>query len=224
VLEVQLRALAKGGITHATVMVGFGAEQVEGEIQRWGIPGIQIETFYNPFYKLSDNLMTVWLAQHLMTDDFVLLNGDTLFEVAVLEKLLASPRAPLTIAINEKSGYDEDDMKVARNGGSRLRAVGKTLSSDIVDGESIGLMLFRGSGVKSFRDQLNSVVREEKALKLWYLSIVNALTETMIVETCSISGLWWGEVDYPEDLTTARNYFDERDRKRPVRAHSRPSA
>lgn len=223
VLDVQLEALAQCGVREATVMIGFGADQVEDHLEKFPTPGIRVETFYNPVYKVADNLITVWLAQHLMVGDFIILNGDTLFDPAVLAKLLASPRAPLTLAINEKAdGYDSDDMKVSLNGGRRLRAVGKTLEADIVNGESIGLMVFRDRGGELFREALNCAVREQTSVGAWYLSVVGALAETTPVETAAITGLWWGEVDSQEDLAVVRSHFDEEELKRTPRAWAAP--
>ncbi|MCZ6784311.1 MAG: phosphocholine cytidylyltransferase family protein [Proteobacteria bacterium] len=220
VLDVQLRGLARCGVTEATVMVGFGAEQVEQHLAENPTPGLRVETFYNPFFKVSDNLITVWLARHLMADDFLLLNGDTLFDAPVLETLLSSPEAPLTIAINQKSSYDDDDMKVSLNGGRRLRSVGKTLDAEVVDGESIGLMLFRNSGVESFRGALEAAIRDPSSLSAWYLSVVNGMADAMHIETANISGLWWGEIDCPADLFEVRAFFDERDEKPPARTYA----
>ncbi len=221
VLEVQLRTLASCGVTHATVMVGFGADEVERALAGMSIPEMEIETVYNPFYKLTDNLITVWLAQQRMDGDFILLNGDTLFDTPVLERLLASSAAPLTLAVNEKPTYDDDDMKVSWSSGTRLRAIGKKLDLDVVDCESIGMMVFRGDGVEAFRHCLDRAVRDENALGAWYLSVVNTLADETEVQTTAITGLWWGEVDSAEDLDCVREFFDARERKRLARTNAR---
>jgi len=221
VLEVQLRALASCGVNEATVMVGFGAHEVERMLDATPIPGLTVRTFYNPFYKLTDNLVTVWLAQQHMKGDFILLNGDTLFDAPVLERLIASPAAPLTLAVNEKDGYDDDDMKVSLSRGRQLRAIGKTLHPDVVHCESIGLMIFRGEGVWAFRRALDDAMRHEHSLGAWYLSVVNALADQIRVETAPITGLWWGEVDSADDLESVRAFFDARERKRLARANAR---
>ena len=79
VLEIQLRSLARCGVERATVVVGFGAERVERFLTATPIPGLEVEVLFNPFYALSDNLATCWLARHQMHEDFLLLNGDTIF-------------------------------------------------------------------------------------------------------------------------------------------------
>ena len=111
VLELQLRALARCGIRHATVVLGFGADRVERFLSGLRIPGLRVDTLFNPFFATSDNLATCWLARGAMTGDFVLLNGDTLFEDQVLQGLLASPPAPITVTVDHKDGYDDDDMR-----------------------------------------------------------------------------------------------------------------
>ncbi len=88
VLELQLAALARCGISRATVVVGFASRQVESFLDTLAIPGLEVRSLYNPFYALSDNLATCWLARDLMDDDFLLLNGDTLFEDSLLMRVL----------------------------------------------------------------------------------------------------------------------------------------
>jgi choline kinase len=207
VLELQLRALARCGIRHATVVLGFGAERVERFLAGIRIPSLRVETLFNPFFATSDNLATCWLARGAMTGDFVLLNGDTLFEDRVLQRLLASPPAPITVTIDHKDGYDDDDMKVSIDASGRLIAIGKRLPPESVGGESIGMLCFRGAGVKGFRDELEKVIRTPEGLRAWYLSVVNEMAARIPVATASIQGLWWQEIDSPEDLESARASF-----------------
>ncbi len=205
VLEFQLRALARCGVDRAIVLVGFGAEHVERFLAETPIPGLSVETIYNPFYATSDNLVTCWLARSAMTEDFVLLNGDTLFVDEVLLRLLDGPPASVTVTVDHKSEYDDDDMKVSLAHEGRVLAVGKTLPLETVGAESIGMLLFRDFGVKIFRDALDLAVRRRESVRAWYLSVVNEVAQQHPVETRSIRGLWWREIDSPEDLAEARD-------------------
>ncbi len=209
VLEVQLRALAEAGVEEAVVFTGFGARQVEEYLAARPPDGIRVTTIYNPFYAVSDNLATCWLAREQMRGEFMILNGDTLFEPSVARRLLAAADAPLTLAINEKTAYDDDDMKVSVKDGSRLVAVGKTLDAEIVDGESIGFMLFRKHGGEAFREILDRVIREPDAVKRWYLSAVNEMAQTLHVAALPITDLWWGELDSPADLAELREALND---------------
>jgi choline kinase len=220
ILEMQLETLTQCGIAGVTVMVGFGAEKVEGFLSRSEYRHVDVGTRFNPFFAVADNLITCWLASGEMTEDFVLLNGDTVFETAVLRRLLASEYAPVTMAIDRKTEYAADDMKVTLEWGSRLRAVGKGIPQALIDGESIGLMAFRGEGVEAFRTALDRAVRNPAALSKWYLDVIDAMSGPMVVRSVSIEGLWWAEIDSPADLAKVRADLRLRSR-RPV--HRVPS-
>jgi len=209
-LDLQLEALAAVGIRDVTVMTGFGAAHVDEHLSqrraRDEASGLRVRSFFNRYFDEADNLFTCWVARSRMCAPFVLLNGDTVFEVAVLERLLASPPSLLTLAVNQKASYDADDMKVSRSG-SRLLAVSKTLPLAEVDAESIGLMVFRGQGPKLFRSILAKAMREPNARRAWYLSAVASLASTTRVGTAAITGLRWWEVDTREDLEAVRREF-----------------
>jgi choline kinase len=137
-----------------------------------------------------------------MRSDFVLLNGDTLFEAAVMQRLLDTHDRPVTVAISHKGDYDADDMKVELDG-CRLVKIGKDLLPDQVDGESIGMILFRGQGPRLFRIALETALRTPSAQMKWYLSVIDEMARSMPVWTCSMKGLQWCEVDYHADLKLA---------------------
>jgi len=217
VLELQLAALARCGISRATVVVGFAAQQVEGFLETLAIPGMEVRSLYNPFYALSDNLATCWLARDLMDDDFLLLNGDTLFEDSLLMRVLEPRPHNITVTVDEKPSYDSDDMKVSLDAEGQLLAIGKTLEPELVNGESIGMLCFRGSGPKLFREALEATIRAPGALQAWYLSVINAIAQDTAVDTVSVRGMWWREIDSPEDLEEVR-----RSLSRPAEAGPRP--
>jgi len=138
-LEWQIDTLAATGVEEVVVVTGFGHDAVENVIRR--VRGIPVRTLYNPFYSLSDNLGTCWLARGEMDAPFVLINGDTLFELAVIDRLLKGHRPySITLASDRKARYDEDDMKIIADG-DRLLRVGKRLDLARVNGESIGMMV-----------------------------------------------------------------------------------
>jgi len=203
-LDVQLGALARSGVERAVVVAGFGAQHVERHVERQPVPGIHVEIFYNPFFAMTDNLTTCWLSRQLMDEDFLLLNGDTLFEDRVVQRVLDEPTGPVTVTVDHKREYDDDDMKVSLDEEGRLLAIGKTLKPEMVSGESIGMLRFRGAGPKIFRTALERSIRLPGALDAWYLSVINELAQDVPVDTASIRGLWWREIDDRRDLEEVR--------------------
>ncbi len=211
-LEWQIDHLVQAGVKSFAIVVGFFAEEVEAQLKKIHYPGVQIRTLFNPFYKVADNLGSCWLARSEMTEDFMIVNGDTLFEVEIARRLLNNPKADITVTVDTKDSYDADDMKVKRQG-SRLLEIGKTLPLDQVNAESIGMLLFRGQGGVDFSNQVDQSMRSQEGLKWWYLRIIGLIAQRKTVETCLIHGLQWGEVDFPEDLTKAEILVKNWDRK-----------
>ncbi len=201
VLEWQVETLAGAGIGEIVVVTGYGAEKVDnlvlGRLSCYGV-----RTLYNPEYATSDNLVSCWKVRHEMDGDFVLLNGDTLFEPGVIERLLGCKRASITVTVSSKARYDSDDMKVITEK-DRLVRIGKELSVEKVSAESIGLIYFRDDGPGIFKHALEDALKDPESRKRWYLSVIDSLAARQPVMTCSITGLKWCEIDYPKDLKFA---------------------
>ena len=221
VLEVQLRTLARCGLRHVTMMIGYEAEKIEHFLATHPIASLTVQTRYNPFFATTNTAVTCWLAIRDMTEDFVLVNGDTLFDAEILHRVLAAPQAPLVMAIDQKPSYDADDMKVILTPGGQLKAVGKSLPESEIDGESMGLMTFRADGVGAFRSALEMTVRDPEALRLWYHDVISVMASTLPINTVLIKGLWWREVDTPQDLAEVRASFARRELTAGVRLSPR---
>jgi len=74
---------------------------------------------------------------------------------------------------------------------------------DDVDGESIGVSRFQGTGGRLFADILDRTLLEPEGLRLWYLSVINQLAGEGHVGLVHITGNSWAEVDFPHDLRAA---------------------
>ncbi len=204
-LAVQVAAFCACGAKEIIVLTGFRASTIEQELAELvpQFPGTVLRSLYNPFFAVADNLASCWMARHEMQGEFILVNGDNLFRDDLVQTLLAAPDAPITLAIDRKSSYDADDMKVMLDG-ARLTEIGKRLPLDTVDAESIGMILFRDHGPELFRAALENAMLEADALRRWYLSVIGTLARDVDVQTASIEAHEWCEVDVPLDLQHAR--------------------
>ena len=204
-LEWQVDALLEAGIKEVVVVSGYRSDLVEGVVEkRYGHRRVRVE--FNPFFDISDNLASCWIAREVMSVDFLLLNGDIIFEAAVLKRVLESGPAPITLTVNVKDEYDDDDMKVKLSRGL-VRRVSKTLAPQQTDCESIGMLYFRGQGPGLFRAAVENAMQHPTSLKLWYLSIIDALAADGVVKPCAVTGLGWAELDFPSDLDAAKVTF-----------------
>jgi len=87
--------------------------------------------------------------------------------------------------------------------GGRLKEIGKRIKSG-VNAESIGLLAFRGGGAAQFREAIEKAIRTAEGTTIWYLRVIHHIAQEADVWTFDIQGEEWGEVDFPEDVETAR--------------------
>lgn len=207
ILGRQLDTLEVGGVTEVVVVTGFMAALVEEEVAKRSGP-MTVSTFYNPFYQIADNLASCWMVRDFMDSDFLLINGDTLFEAQLLKGVLSSPHVlPVQVTIDRKDAYDSDDMKVQLDG-TRLAAIGKALPAEKADAESIGMLRFTGEGPAIYRAKLEQMMRTPEGVSNWFLKAIDAIANTTgQVGTFSIEGKRWNEVDTVEDYEGIDAHF-----------------
>ena len=208
VLNLQLDTLFRHGIKTATVVTGFNAHLVKAEIDGRQT-GPKVKTLYNPFFQVADNLASCWMARKFMKQDFLLINGDTLFSPPLLKKVLNAPAKEITVTIDQKGHYDGDDMKVTLDG-TQLTAIGKTLLPQETHGESIGMLRFMNAGPQIFRSELKRLMKLEEGTKSWFLSAIHGLAQSgQHIDTTNIKGSTWAELDTPEDYEICRRLFGD---------------
>ena len=202
-IEWQIDMLARGGVRHIDVVTGFKDELVEAVLGRLDDQRVSVTTRFNPFYKVADNLGSCWIAREAMERDFLILNGDTLVSEAIVQRVQQWSDWPIAVTVDVKSEYDSDDMKVAREG-ERLVRIGKTLTAEEANAESIGFLAFRDKGAVMFRDAVRTAMRTPEGVQHWYLKVIDQLAETGQVGTVSVERLEWAEVDFLTDIEVAR--------------------
>jgi choline kinase len=212
-LDRQLDTLAANGIPEAVVVTGFHDELVEAAIARHA-GGPRVRTIYNPFYKVADNLGSLFVAREELAGDCLVWNGDTLVSDDLMRRVLANRREGICVTIDRKDCYDDDDMKVVTDPDGRLHAIGKRLPMGNVNAESIGLLAFRGDGAARFRSAIERAIRTAEGTTIWYLRVIHHIAQHSDVWTLDIAGEEWGEVDFAPDVEAARQLAERWDRER----------
>lgn len=204
-LESQLHSLKENGIKDVTIIVGYKAEQIEAKIKKYS-NDFNINTVYNPFYDTSNNLISVWMARHFMQEDFITINGDDIFKPVVIENLLKS-ESNITMVIDEKPEYDDDDMKVVHKNGL-VQQVSKKIPPEEANGESVGIIKFTGKGRQIYIDTLEEMVRDEENMNAFYLKAIQQIINKgypVNFSLCKADD--WGELDFHPDLVLIKQYL-----------------
>ena len=200
----QVDAFAACGLKEFVVITGYNAALMEAQLAEIASEtGLAIRTVYNPFFAVSDNLASCWMARHEMADDFIQVNGDNVFQADLAQCVIDGANSNVTVATNFKDSYDADDMKVMMDG-DHLTEVGKMLPVEAVDAEAIGIYVFKGQGALAYRAVLEETMRDPSGLKQWFPSAVGTLAKQLPIEVVNVGKREWSEVDFPVDLQAAR--------------------
>jgi len=126
ILERQIEnAIRNEFITEVIIVTGYKSEQIEAKIKDYKTR-IPVTILFNPVYDITNNLVSVWVAHHLMTDeDFMITNGDNIYKNDVFQKIQTDKKDVIQLTVDYRESYDEDDMKVSFSDGrvARVRKV-----------------------------------------------------------------------------------------------------
>lgn len=200
----QIDAFAACGLKEFVIITGYNSHLMEAQLDEIAHEtGLDLKAVYNPFFAVADNLASCWMARNEMDSEFIQVNGDNVFQPDLAQCILDGSTKDITVAINYKDSYDTDDMKVMLDG-ERLTEVGKMLPVEAVDAEAIGFYIFKGEGIKAYRDILDTNMRTEAGLKKWFPSAVDMLAKQHEIGFVDVGDRQWAEVDFPIDLQAAR--------------------
>lgn len=208
-IEWQIEMLIRGGVKRIDVVTGFMTDMVEQKLSETSDPRVEIRCHFNPFFKVADNLGSCWIMREQMHEDFLILNGDTLVSQEIVETVQSGSDWPIAVTVDVKDAYDSDDMKVSRGENGRLARIGKTLSAEVSNAESIGFLAFRGEGAELFRETVRRSMRTPDGVNHWYLKVIDMIADGGKVGTVSIEGMDWAEVDFLNDIEIATALTDK---------------
>jgi len=89
ILERQILNAVKSKLfNEIIIIVGYKHEQIEAKIVHYKNE-INISTVYNPFFDVSNTIVSLWTACcRMLEDDFMITNGDNIFREGVFNKAL----------------------------------------------------------------------------------------------------------------------------------------
>ena len=203
-LEKQLKSLSESKvIDEVIIVIGYLYEQVESKLKNFKT-NLKIRTLYNPFYEMSNNLITLWLSKYEMNEDFLITNGDNLYTNDVVSDLVNMTNDGIYVTICYRDNLGEDDMKVILDENKKILRVSKEIEKSNV--ESIGLVKVQGDKYrKIYQEVLEQLARDKVYLNKFWLETFNVLAEKGVeIHSFEIDKDKWREVDFHFDLKDLR--------------------
>ena len=197
ILDHQLDAVSAAGFDGAVIVGGYRIDQIDAHLAaRDG--GLPTTLVFNPFWSVANSIGSVWAASAHLDSPFALMNGDTLFDAAILRGARARSAAGVTLVVEPLEQPGLDDMLVEADG-ERVIAVGKHLVGHQATDRSLGLIL--SAGGTAYAEALRAVIGEPDGLHAYHHAVVRRVAERSGVRALRIApDLRWQEIDRPEDI------------------------
>lgn len=213
-IEHQLEALESCGIDRVFVVVGYNAAAVRTKL------GSRVEYLTNPRHAETNSLYSLWLAREQTRQGFVLLNADVLFDAEILRRLLDSAY-PDALAVELRNQFSPEEMKVCLSG-DRILAMSKELDPPRAHAENVGVLKFSATGSQVLFARMEKLLAKGAEQQFCPYAF-DAIASHHLLHAVSVDGLPWIEIDFVEDLVSAREEIWPAIQLRKARAAAQPS-
>jgi len=195
-LSRNIRLLREAGIRDIAVVVGCAADAVRRSC-------CDVTFVENSRFAQTNSLYSLWLAQPLLQDGFVVMNCDVLLHPQLLTDLLTARHedALLLSYRDVDTRYGDEEMKVRVHCG-RVVDISKTMNAEDADGENLGVVKFGRAGARLLIDKMDALV-SGGAQTAWARMAFAAFAAERPLHAVSTRGYPWTEIDFPEDYRHA---------------------
>ena len=190
------------GVSSITIVAGHLAHQIDDFVALRDNSDIQVR--FNPFYDGFSALVSIWLCRDiLLSGDFMVCNGDTLFAPDVYDCIFDHTTiegAYLVVSMTTE-GARVDEVRALVEG-DRIISVGKQLQNG--NARSAGMLVVVGAETrKRVAHVMDEMVRHPPNLKMdapWH-EWVNALTARGVpIRAIPVAESTWNEIDVHPDV------------------------
>ena len=206
ILDHQLQLAHQNKITDIVIVTGFKNQLIEKKLEEYQNEFVSIKTVYNPFYKYTNNLISLWLGLKHVDNDIIMMNADTIVHNKILKRILEE-KDRILIPISKKEKYDSDDTKLTLDLEGQITNISKELTADKTNAEWMGVCLFPKNTMATLKKFAEECVKVEALTtdSPHYLSVFHKLIESgHKLETCEFDETFWAEIDYQSDLDQVR--------------------
>jgi choline kinase len=202
ILRRTITSLMRVGFDQFVIGTGYLEQLIRDAVASW-FPDLDVTFVTNPDYKTTSTAATLLLLrEHVDRDVFMLLDGDVVFDLRVIEELIE--RGPSSIAVRSVGELGLEEVKVTADIEDRVLQIGKHVPVRSAMGESVGIALFSAAMSRKLFDTLDARVTVQGLVTEYYEAAFQQLIdEGSTLYGVDIGSMYATEIDTIEDLAAA---------------------
>ncbi|NRG01612.1 phosphocholine cytidylyltransferase family protein, partial [Paenibacillus dendritiformis] len=161
---------------------------------------IKIHIIENENYEMTNNMYSLYLvSEYLKGEDFLLCNGDIIFEHSIVKEMIQSEFDDL-VAV-EQGLFLEESMKIQLNEQNLIIDISKNIEKSLSFGCSADLYKFSKVSSEILFTEIEKIIEDEKNLKDWTEVALQRLfrQKRLFMKPHLINGHKWVEIDNYQD-------------------------
>ncbi|HET9991880.1 MAG TPA: phosphocholine cytidylyltransferase family protein [Kofleriaceae bacterium] len=209
ILRRTITSLLRCGFDQFVIGTGYLEHMVRESVAAW-FPQLDVTFVSNPDFRTTNNAFSLLLTRpHVENDGFILLDGDVVFDLDVVEELV--DRGPDCLAVRSVGGIGLEEVKVTADSYDRVLAIGKHVPVRSAMGESVGIELFSAASSKRLFEALHDRVAVQGLINEYYeAAFQQIIDEGSTMYGVDIGSMYATEIDTIEDLIAANDRLAQR--------------
>jgi len=167
---------------------------------------LEVTYYNNPFYDITNSIVSLWLARNEINDDMLLLNADVYFSREILEKLLGDQHDAV-VAMDTGRVEEGDYFFLTVNG--CVKKYGKDLPRSERDCEYVGMAKIRKEFTEVFCRQMDNLINTQQHGR-WWEEVLYTMSADKNIYTIDVKGCFWSEIDYFDDYERILVYIESK--------------
>lgn len=182
--------------------------------QRWHIydilEGYPVRFYYNPFFKITNSIASLWFAKEELTDDedILIMNADVFFSEELLDIVIANEYDSMMLVDSTRTKTGDYFFQVQDG---NIKKYGKELPLQERTCEYVGIARMKPSFVKCFSQRLEELIDAGES-SLWWENVIYSMTEEKSIKAVDVEGRFWSEIDYFDDYIRILDYIEANDK------------
>jgi len=209
ILRRTITNLMRCGFDQFVIGTGYLEHMVRDAVATW-FPDLDVTFVTNAEFRTTQNAYSLLRCRpHVDGQGFILLDGDVVFDLDVIEELVE--RGPDCLAVRSVGEIGLEEVKVTADNEDRVLAIGKHVPVRSAMGESVGIELFSAASARRLFDVLDERVTRQGLVNEYYeASFQQLIDEGTTLYGVDIGSRYATEIDTIDDLLLANAHLATR--------------
>jgi len=201
IIQESVQALKQAGIHDILVVTGYAAHYYHTFAKE-----NNIATTFNADYHRYGSLYSLYCAKDWITDDFLLLESDIIYEFKAIESILASPHRNVILLSGETCASDEVYVEAEHQKLIRMSKQKNQLDEAKIIGEFVGINKL---SLSDYRQLINQLKQNPSILQQGHYDEHGIVTITHYTDVfcLKMGDLLWSEIDNYFQLNRAKTIY-----------------